>query len=101
MYDDGWAIFTPRSLVLRLYPPSWIRKIGGKKPSFSTNILSTRGWALQESVLPNRILHFTGQGMAWECNHCCIGEDFNLKKLTFRALRAIKLAKLTLKPLVS
>lgn len=30
--------------------------------------LETRGWTVQEGILPNRILHFTGKEMAWECN---------------------------------
>ncbi|KAH9208753.1 heterokaryon incompatibility protein-domain-containing protein, partial [Leptodontidium sp. 2 PMI_412] len=38
-------------------------------------ILSTRGWALQEGILPNRILHFTCFGMEWECCQCSRNES--------------------------
>ena len=68
--------------------------------------LSKRGWALQESILPSRILHFTAQEIVWECNtHCqcqCSGEEsqdsdyFLVKNLcqgisTFRPPRPIGL----------
>jgi hypothetical protein len=47
--------------------------------------LSTRGWALQESILPNRILHFAAGEITWECNtHCqcqCRRSDYSLVKL--------------------
>ncbi|KAK5658442.1 hypothetical protein OQA88_1831 [Cercophora sp. LCS_1] len=35
--------------------------------------LETRGWTLQEMVLPSRVLHYTGHELAWECNteHFC------------------------------
>jgi len=35
--------------------------------------LDTRGWCLQESILPNRVLSFNDVEMAWECvqrHHC-------------------------------
>ncbi|KAH6703088.1 heterokaryon incompatibility protein-domain-containing protein [Leptodontidium sp. MPI-SDFR-AT-0119] len=62
-------------------------------------ILSTRGWALQEGILPNRILHFTCFGMEWECCQCSRNESefrragFDMMKLTFRAFRVIKLGR--------
>jgi hypothetical protein len=31
--------------------------------------LEQRGWTLQESILPTRILHFTSNEMVWECNN--------------------------------
>ena len=39
--------------------------------------LGNRAWALQEAMLPRRILHFYEQEMAWECHesvHCECGE---------------------------
>ena len=49
-----------------------------------TSALSKRGWALQESILPNRILHFAGE-ISWECNtHCqcqCRRSDYSLVKV--------------------
>ncbi|KAK4449997.1 heterokaryon incompatibility protein-domain-containing protein [Podospora aff. communis PSN243] len=36
--------------------------------------LSTRGWALQETILPNRIIHFNGHELSWECNTCQLCE---------------------------
>lgn len=49
-----------------------------------TSALSKRGWALQESILPNRILHFARE-ISWECNtHCqcqCRRSDYSLVKV--------------------
>lgn len=51
-----------------------------------SSALSKRGWALQESILPNRIIHFTNEELIWECNtHCqcqCGKSDYSLVKLT-------------------
>ncbi|KAK3986801.1 heterokaryon incompatibility protein-domain-containing protein [Cladorrhinum sp. PSN332] len=34
--------------------------------------LSSRGWAAQERMVAQRVLHYTPQGMFWECNtHLC------------------------------
>ncbi|KAK0645518.1 heterokaryon incompatibility protein-domain-containing protein [Cercophora newfieldiana] len=30
--------------------------------------LDTRGWTLQETILPSRIIHFNGYELSWECN---------------------------------
>jgi len=40
--------------------------------SESTSLMK-RGWALQECILPPRLLHFTGWEMVWECSgrHFC------------------------------
>ena len=37
--------------------------------------LTTRGWALQERVLSNRIVHFTDEGIKWECRMSIRNED--------------------------
>ncbi|KIH94060.1 hypothetical protein SPBR_05652 [Sporothrix brasiliensis 5110] len=45
--------------------------------SLPTAPLGSRGWTLQEVVLPRRILHFFEYEMAWECqttHHCECGE---------------------------
>ncbi|KAF2093811.1 HET-domain-containing protein [Rhizodiscina lignyota] len=47
--------------------PSLSESIG----SIQTTSLSRRGWAMQEVILPNRILHFTEREMIWECNTNC------------------------------
>jgi len=31
--------------------------------------LLVRGWALQELVLPQHVVHFTGDIMYWDCYH--------------------------------
>lgn len=50
-----------------------------------SSALSKRGWALQESILPNRILHFAPEEITWECNtHCqcqCRRADYSLVKV--------------------
>jgi hypothetical protein len=61
-------------------------------PAFGKpNILSTRGWALQEKLLPPRTLRFTGEGMIWECNrmyrHERSSKGIDSLYLAFRALR--------------
>lgn len=40
-----------------------------KESSEWNSSLEDRGWTLQESILPTRILHFTGDEMAWECSN--------------------------------
>ncbi|KAF2688957.1 HET-domain-containing protein [Lentithecium fluviatile CBS 122367] len=54
----------------------------------SINPLLQRGWALQESMLANRLLRFTSCGMQWQCNHAH-RDEMGLMS------RAIRLAKLT------
>ncbi|OTB05140.1 hypothetical protein M426DRAFT_10983 [Hypoxylon sp. CI-4A] len=36
---------------------------GGSKKTF----LESRGWALQETILPRRVLHFAAEEVAWQC----------------------------------
>jgi Heterokaryon incompatibility protein (HET) len=103
--EGEWRKVIPSHMLYSRRSPSWIRVKESDKDTLSViNILSTRGWALQENILPNRILHFTTRGMKWECNHCCRDEhgeaEFNLLMLTFRILRVIKLSMLTQRPLL-
>lgn len=53
--------------------------------------LSTRGWTLQERILPSRTLRFTSSGMVWECNQVFAAVDQekarDLWSLVFRAVR--------------
>lgn len=55
-----------------------------------SSALSKRGWALQESILPNRILHFTADEVVWECNtHCrcqCGQSSYSLVKVTCQGI---------------
>lgn len=37
--------------------------------------LSTRGWCLQERALSSRIIHFTDEGLKWECRTTSRSED--------------------------
>jgi hypothetical protein len=98
IHEEEWTKITSRRIRYIRYPPGWVRKSKNDTLSW-TDALSRRGWALQESILPNRILHFTTRGMRWECNHYCRQDDrqaqFNLPMLTFRALRVIRLGRLT------
>jgi hypothetical protein len=41
--------------------------------------LEKRGWTAQEGILPTRVLHFTGNEMAWECNNRCVCECGHLE----------------------
>lgn len=58
------------------------------RPALDLQPLHRRGWALQESLLANRLLRFTSHGMRWECNT-------NYKDQMGFMSRAIRLAKLT------
>ncbi|KAK0720563.1 heterokaryon incompatibility protein-domain-containing protein [Lasiosphaeris hirsuta] len=52
-----------RNMLLRL----------GHPPMGSPSPLDTRGWALQECILPRRVVHYTDEELIWECNtrHFC------------------------------
>lgn len=57
----------------------------GGPDTLLSSALSKRGWASQESILPNRIIHFTAHELIWECNkHCrcqCGKADYSLVKI--------------------
>jgi hypothetical protein len=42
---------------------------------FPSEPLSTRGWALQERILANRVLHYNTDQMYFECARGIVGED--------------------------
>lgn len=49
--------------------------------------IATRAWTLQERLASNRVLHYTDQEMAWECNggtQCECGREATLRTYTFR-----------------
>ncbi|KAK7972559.1 hypothetical protein PG988_006693 [Apiospora saccharicola] len=50
---------------------------------FLTEPLSKRGWALQERVLSQRILHYNSRQIYYECNHGIVGEDGCRQKRMF------------------
>jgi hypothetical protein len=56
-----------------------------------SSALEQRGWTVQESILPLRMLHFTGNEMAWECNQMMLCEcglmKFNAENGTIRYLK--------------
>ncbi|KAK0725944.1 heterokaryon incompatibility protein-domain-containing protein, partial [Lasiosphaeris hirsuta] len=47
------------------------------------SVLDTRGWTLQEALLPRRTLHFTGREMAWECDEAHLCECGHVEGLMF------------------
>jgi hypothetical protein len=55
----------------------------------SLSPLLGRGWALQESILANRLLRFTVHGLEYECNH----NSPNQLSLVSRAIRVAKLRR--------
>ncbi|CAJ0551415.1 Ff.00g113450.m01.CDS01 [Fusarium sp. VM40] len=67
----------------------WIRET----PPSSRDILSTRGWTLQERILSHRILHFSNARISWECDASCRSEDGITKidfiGLSYRAFRLL------------
>jgi hypothetical protein len=48
--------------------------------------LSKRAWALQERMLPHRILHFASDQMYFECNHSFVSEDGHCMSGRYRSL---------------
>lgn len=67
-----------------------IRYNGSAWDGKSEDPLLQRGWALQESLLANRLLRFTASGMQWECNYMNKG----WMGLMSRAIRIAKLTRL-------
>ncbi|KAK0708524.1 heterokaryon incompatibility protein-domain-containing protein [Lasiosphaeris hirsuta] len=61
-YGSAFPDANPAKMLLRV----------GQEASV-TSPLSTRGWTLQECILPRRIIHYTAQELVWECNsqHFC------------------------------
>lgn len=45
-----------------------------------SSALEQRGWTVQESILPTRILHFMGDEMAWECNKTTVCECGHMER---------------------
>ncbi|MCJ1377208.1 hypothetical protein MMC17_000300 [Xylographa soralifera] len=94
--DTIWRKFFPRCSKDQQLLKCWIRDNRKSNqpdpwPSVAVCPLSKRGWALQESILPNRTLHFAGREMVWECNCLCLRElgdaEYSQVKLLGRALR--------------
>lgn len=72
--------------IMRAWSSDW----GDKSTKMA---LSTRGWTLQERILPSRTLRFTSSGMVWECNQDLKAEDQDQDRdLWYFAFRAIRLA---------
>lgn len=60
----------PASAEVTIYPDfgPWMKSLQ-KGPVFS------RAWCLQERELCNRVLHYTGERLLWECRECTASED--------------------------
>lgn len=67
--DFGKAIpdANPEKVFLRLEESDFRSRAHDPSP------LETRGWTLQECILPPRIIHYTAEELVWECNtrHFC------------------------------
>jgi len=64
---------TPRTATSEISVAGW-----SKNGAPSNNIpgpLSTRAWCLQERILSSRIVHFTEEGLIWECKQTTESED--------------------------
>jgi hypothetical protein len=57
----------PKKVFLRL------KESGFRSRALDPSPLETRGWTLQECILPRRIIHYTAEELIWECNtrHFC------------------------------
>ncbi|KAK0740081.1 heterokaryon incompatibility protein-domain-containing protein [Schizothecium vesticola] len=71
-----WTRFGPSEernrAFIRMGEPVYAND-GDDDPEPSSSVLNTRGWTLQEALLPRRTLHFVGEEMVWECEtrHFC------------------------------
>ena len=46
-----------------------------RDPKIKSYYLATRGWALQEGVMPMSTIHFCGSELLWQCRTCSIRES--------------------------
>ncbi|KAM5360299.1 hypothetical protein ACJZ2D_013858 [Fusarium nematophilum] len=78
-----------KTRLRRINEGCWIKEPPGR----AQDILSTRGWTLQERILSHRILHFSSSCVSWECDECCRFEDGETKidflGLSYRAFRLL------------
>lgn len=48
--------------------------------------ISTRGWVFQERLVSTATLHYTDEGMVWECAHgTCLDHDQNISSVRWKA----------------
>jgi len=67
---DDQGIFNAYILPLHSVVPDW-------KDSFNSSVLRTRGWALQEHQLSQRVIHYISEQVLWECR-CNASEAYPL-----------------------
>lgn len=72
--NDRATIFA-RSKDVHKNPVPLFKTDGGKYPA------QRRAWTLQEQVLANRLVHFIGDEMVWECQSCMWCECMELDNL--------------------
>jgi hypothetical protein len=53
----------------------YLRHLAEESKSLYNSPLYRRGWALQETVLSNRIIHFASDQIFWSCQECLESED--------------------------
>jgi hypothetical protein len=70
---------------------TWQSSIENSTSSIFQGPLSERGWTLQERALSTRIIHFTDEGIRWECLNQTLSEDLRFCPPSFIS----KLSELT------
>lgn len=75
--DNTWKcqIFAVTGGKKRIYE-CWGSGDNPSKDALSKTILATRGWIVQESILPRRALHFTREQLFWTCTEATCSETF-------------------------
>jgi len=63
------------ALRIRQGPPAYKTNLSEISKPRICGPLTARGWALQERVLSSRIVHFTDEGIIWECRMSIKSED--------------------------
>lgn len=68
--SDGRAVYVRPNLGKHHNDCDWglLSRIPAIPDSLRTEPLAARAWCMQESVLSNRILHYTSDELMWECN---------------------------------
>lgn len=84
----GFWLWDPRDLQ-RYQDRCWVQPL----PEQTKDVLSTRGWALQERILSHRVLSISSAGISWECDEYGRSEtgekQIGFLGLSFRAFRLL------------
>ncbi|EEU35183.1 uncharacterized protein NECHADRAFT_53332 [Fusarium vanettenii 77-13-4] len=77
--DERWQPQTASSAPYLVAREHYDRQLQEAHPSFycpiARHFLPTRAWAMQESILSTRVIHFSPSDVTWECDVETLSED--------------------------